>query len=138
MRFAISEKIVEKRLSSVLSKLGVSARAAVASRLAQAVSGRTPLRRQAVLCEPPVTVHHFRSGQQHEIDVILERADGSIVGFEVKAGSTIRSSDFAGMRYLQQRVGSRFVAGFVASLGADAGSFGNGCHGIHVSALWTS
>lgn len=96
------------------------------------------LRRQAVLCEPSVTVHHFRSGQQHEIDVILERADGAIVAVEVKAGSTVRSSDFAGIRYLQQRIGDRFIAGFVASLGADSGSFGNGCYGIHISALWAT
>lgn len=140
MRKAPKIHLVDSGLAAALS--GVSAnrlgtdRAAVGPLLESFVVGE--LRRQAVLCDPPVTIHHFRSGQQHEIDVVLERADGTIVCVEVKAGATVRSSDFAAMRYLQQRIGKRFVAGYVVSLGADTGSFGNGCHAINISALWAA
>lgn len=40
--------------------------------------------------------HHFHDQQMREVDIVLERDDGMIVGIEVKASATVRSSDFGG------------------------------------------
>ena len=46
---------------------------------------------------------------------LLERADGQIVGIEVKASSTITTRDTKGLRFLERRLGDRFHAGYVIS-----------------------
>jgi predicted AAA+ superfamily ATPase len=44
-----------------------------------------------------LTPYHFRDQQMHEVDIVLERDDGKIVGIEVKASATVKSSDFSGL-----------------------------------------
>jgi hypothetical protein len=44
-----------------------------------------------------VTPYHFRDQQMREVDIVLERDDGMIVGIEVKASATAKSGDFAGL-----------------------------------------
>ena len=41
-----------------------------------------------------MTPYHFRDQQMREVDIVLERDDGMIVGIEVKASATVKSSDF--------------------------------------------
>ena len=43
-----------------------------------------------------LTPYHFRDQQMHEVDIVLERDDGTIAGIEIKASATVTSSDFAG------------------------------------------
>ena len=51
--------------------------------------------------------------QMHEVDLVLERDDGTIVGIEVKAAATVKSSDFAGLRTLAEACKERFAFGVV-------------------------
>ena len=63
------------------------------------------LLRQADWTDRPDELFHYRDKQQREVDVIIERHDGNVIGIEVKAGATPHSSDFAGLRHLRDTLG---------------------------------
>lgn len=67
-----------------------------------------------------------------------ERHSGEIAGIEVKAGPTPRSADFAGLRYLRDRLGSRFTAGALIYTGSQTLPFGDRLAAVPVSGLWRS
>ena len=71
-----------------------------------------------------------------EVDIVIEAADGRIAGVEVKAGATVRSRDFNGLRHLASRVGDGFAAGTVLYTGREPLSFGDRLWALPVSALW--
>lgn len=62
---------------------------------------------------------HSRDKQQREVDILLERHSGEVIGIEAKASATLSSGDFAGLRYLRGKLGPRFKAGAVLHTGAD-------------------
>ena len=83
-----------------------------------------------------LTPWHFRDGEMREVDIVLERDDGMIVGIEVKASATVRPSDFAGMKVLAQACGDRFAFGVVLYDGADVVPFGDRLAAAPLSCLW--
>jgi predicted AAA+ superfamily ATPase len=82
------------------------------------------------------SMYHYRSKDGTEVDVVLEAPDGRVVGIEVKAAATVRSSDFAGLRHLQARTGDRFQLGLVLYTGRETLSFGDRLGCTPISALW--
>jgi predicted AAA+ superfamily ATPase len=64
-----------------------------------------------------ITASHFRTESGDEVDLVLETWDGKVAGFEIKAGSRIKDPDLNGLRLLRDRLGERFVGGFVLNLG---------------------
>lgn len=84
------------------------------------------------------TIHHYRNRDGIEIDAILEASNGRIVGIEVKASSTLRARDFAGLHHVAKRTGDRFHAGIVFYTGPDALPFGHRMWGLPISALWNN
>ncbi len=95
------------------------------------------LLRQADWADEPVQLFHYRDKQQREVDVILERRSGEIVGVEVKAGATPGTRDFAGLRYLRDKLGDRFKAGVVLYTGADTLPFGDRLAAVPARGLWS-
>lgn len=67
---------------------------------------------------------------------MLEARDGTVAGIEVKASSTVRSSDFRGLRLLADRLGNQFAGGVVLYTGPDAVPFGDRLMALPLSALW--
>jgi uncharacterized protein len=51
------------------------------------------------------------------VDVVLEKADGSVAAIEVKAGATASASDFKALQGLRDQLGKRFQGGIVLYLG---------------------
>jgi len=96
------------------------------------------LARQLGWCSTRATLHHYRSRDGVEVDAVLETPDGRIVGVEMKAGMTIRSTDFAGLRHLAQRVDDRFVAGVVLHTGPNTLPFGDRLWAMPMASLWQS
>ena len=80
--------------------------------------------------------YHFRDQQMHEVDIVLERDDGMIVGIEVKASATVKSSDFAGLRPLAEECKERFAYGVVLYDSTDLVPFGDKLAAAPLSALW--
>ncbi len=83
-----------------------------------------------------LTPYHFRDQQMHEVDIVLERDDGMIVGIEVKASATVKSSDFGGLRTLAEACKDKFAGGVVLYDSADLVPFGDRLVAAPLSSLW--
>ncbi len=83
-----------------------------------------------------LTPHHFRDQQMREVDIVLERDDGMIVGIEIKASATVKSSDFGGLRTLADVCGDRFAFGAVLYDSTDVVPFGDRLAAAPISLLW--
>ncbi len=73
----------------------------------------------AQACE--ARVHHLRTQSgEHEVDLIVERADGAIVALEVKPKSVINDNDVRHLRWLADRIGPQLLDAAVLSTGSQA------------------
>jgi predicted AAA+ superfamily ATPase len=79
---------------------------------------------------------HFRTAEGAEVDIVLERADGRVVGVEVKAGVSLGAADFRGLRMLAEAAGPRFVRGVVLYLGETVVPFSENLCAVPLPALW--
>ena len=84
-----------------------------------------------------LVAHHFRDSQMREVDIVLERDDGMIAGIEVKAGATVRASDFAGLRTLAEACKGKFACGVVLYDSVDFIPFGDKLAAAPISSLWS-
>jgi predicted AAA+ superfamily ATPase len=96
------------------------------------------LLRQCDWAEELVSLFHYRDREQREVDVVMERHSGEVVGVEVKATATPSRKDFGGLRYLRDKLGTRFKAGVVLYTGSDTLPFGERLAAVPLSGLWAS
>jgi len=82
-------------------------------------------------------LYHFRSGSGDEVDIVMERRDGSVVGIEVKASVGVTAADFRGLRALSLLVKRKFVRGIVLHPGRNVVGFSERLSAVPLSALWT-
>jgi len=81
---------------------------------------------------------HFRTrGGSNEVDAVLERRGGQIVGVEAKASASLSRRDFRGLEALRDERGDSFVAGVVIHAGEQTLPFGDRLWALPVSALWS-
>jgi predicted AAA+ superfamily ATPase len=81
-------------------------------------------------------LYHFRTHEGDEVDLVLERRRGTLVGIEVKSAATVSAADFKGLRALAGIAGKRFQRGIVLYTGAEVVPFGAGLVALPVEALW--
>ena len=79
---------------------------------------------------------HYRTLPGQEVDLLLERADGRVVGLEVKSSASIQSKDFKGLQSLSETLGDAFHRGVVLYTGTEILPFGPKLWAMPVSALW--
>jgi predicted AAA+ superfamily ATPase len=94
--------------------------------------------RQATWSDTRVQILHYRDKDQYEIDVILERGDGTVVGIEVKSRATVHPTDFRSLSRLRDQLGTRFACGIVINTGPDTLPFGDRMWAVPLSGLWTT
>lgn len=94
------------------------------------------LMKQRSWSEQEYELFHFRDRDGIEVDIVAEFADGSVMAFEVKAMSTPRSDHFKGLRVLRDRLGDRFVGGYVLNTADSGVAMGDRLWALPVSALW--
>lgn len=94
------------------------------------------LRKQVSWTEPGISPCHLRTAAGSEVDVVLERADGSVAGIEVKAGASVAASDFAALEALRDQLRRKFVAGVVRYTGDQVIPCGDKLWLVPVRALW--
>lgn len=92
--------------------------------------------KQAAWLEDNCTVHHYRDKDQNEVDIVVENDDSAIVGIEVKAGATVNSGDFKGLRKLVDACGKNFKLGLILYDEAKAVPFGDRLFAAPISCLW--
>ncbi len=83
-----------------------------------------------------VQLHHFRTSDHKEVDFVLERPDGRIVGIEAKGRDAVTASDFKGLETLRQQVGNDFVCGIVLYRNNKIIPFGDRMWAVPVEAMW--
>lgn len=80
---------------------------------------------------------HFRDQDGHEVDIVLERDDGTIAGIEVKASATVTTGDFSGLRKLAEAAGKRFAFGVALYDNDTIVPFGDRLAAAPISCLWS-
>ena len=82
------------------------------------------------------TISHYRDKDQIEVDVVLERSPGEIVGIEVKASATVRPRDFRGLARLREALGDRFACGIILHDGERIQQTSRRLFAMPVKMLW--
>lgn len=92
--------------------------------------------KQTAWSADPPALYHFRTHEGDEVDLVLERRGGTLVGIEVKSAGTVSASDFKGLRALAGIAGRSFRRGIVLYTGSEVVPFGAGLFALPVEALW--
>lgn len=92
--------------------------------------------KQAAWLDDNCTLHHYRDKDQDEVDVVVENDEDAVVGIEVKAGATVNSGDFKGLRKLADACGKNFKLGLVLYDEGKAVPFGDRLFAAPISCLW--
>jgi uncharacterized protein len=93
--------------------------------------------RQCDWADSPASLFHYRDQQQREVDVVLELGSGEVAGVEIKTTAGVRAKDFAGLRYLRDKLGARFKAGVVLYTGRQTLNFGDRLTAVPLCGLWS-
>jgi uncharacterized protein len=93
--------------------------------------------RQVSWSDAPVAVGHFRTSEAHEVDLVLERDDGTVFAFAIKAGTRVDQSDLAGIRALRARLGVRLATAMVLYTGELTFRLDDGTLVLPLDALWS-
>lgn len=96
------------------------------------------LARQSEWQDDAVRLHHYRDKEQREVDVVMERRDGSVAAVEVKAAASLARGDARGLTYLRDRLGERFKAGALIYTGEATVPLGDRLAAVPLSGLWTA
>ena len=91
--------------------------------------------KHAEWADAEVGLYHFRDKRKREVDIVLERPDGRIVGVEVKASATVRREDFNGLAALAEVAGAAFEHGVLIYTGLHPLPFHRGPSRMHAVPL---
>ncbi|HEX5988850.1 MAG TPA: ATP-binding protein [Solirubrobacterales bacterium] len=86
---------------------------------------------------PELSFHHYRDQPGNEVDLLIEHANGELVGIEVKATATPRPRDAAGLKLLRDKLGDRFRQGFVLHLGPERIPLGDRVSALPLASIWS-
>jgi predicted AAA+ superfamily ATPase len=81
-------------------------------------------------------VGHWRTHAGYEVDLVVERGDGSVLAFEIKAGSGASAPAFRSLRHLRNLLGSAFHAGVVFHMGERAYRYEDRLMALPLDRLW--
>lgn len=79
---------------------------------------------------------HFRDKDRNEVDVVMEDANGHVIGIEVKAAASVTQRDFRGLHKLAESCGKRFKFGLVLYDHDVVVPFGERLFAAPISSLW--
>ncbi|MHB1921074.1 MAG: ATP-binding protein [Chitinophagaceae bacterium] len=83
-----------------------------------------------------IQLFHFRTSDGKEVDFILEKPDGCIIGIEVKKSESVKLSDFKGLQALAELAEKEFIGGIVLYSGKDVVPFGKNLWAVPFHILW--
>ncbi len=96
------------------------------------------IRRQVAWQDNSPRQFHYRDRDGREVDVVLERRDGSVVAVEVKTAASASPADFRGLRHLRDKLGDRFKAGVLLCTGESTVPFGDRLAAVPLCGLWAA
>lgn len=83
-----------------------------------------------------ISLFTFRTPRGKEVDFILEKQNGDIVGIEVKSKIDIQAKDFEGLQELKSATGHKFKMGYVLYTGTKKINFAEDLVALPITALW--
>lgn len=83
----------------------------------------------------PFEIYHFRDGD-YEVDFVLEKPEGTIIGVEVKSSKSVSNEDLRGLIHLKKIAKNRFKRGIILHPGNKIESLGEGLWACPIQALW--
>lgn len=95
------------------------------------------LLKQASWLDGIAGIGHWRTRDGDEVDLVIERDDGAVVAFEVKATQRVDQRELAPLRKLRDATGPSFLAGIALHLGAQSYVADDRLHVTPVNALWS-
>jgi predicted AAA+ superfamily ATPase len=93
--------------------------------------------KQVSWSEAPVAAGYFRTEAGDEVDLVLERDDGQVIAFEIKAGTRVGSEDLRGLRLLKDRLGPRLEEVIIFYTGQYAYRHEDWAWILPLSEVWT-
>jgi predicted AAA+ superfamily ATPase len=94
------------------------------------------LRKQITWSRAQPSLHYYRTAGNREVDFVLQRRNGQLVGIEVKAAVKLNSDDMKGIAELAAATGRRFRAGVVLYQGSTIVPFGDRLWALPVTSLF--
>ena len=85
-----------------------------------------------------LSLWHYRTLSNIEVDFVLENRLGQITGIEVKASATVDAKDFKGLRHLQETEGAIFQHCIVLYAGREVVPFGDKLWAVPLSVWWAT
>jgi predicted AAA+ superfamily ATPase len=82
-------------------------------------------------------VGHWRTFDGQEADLVIERDDGLVFAFEVKASGRASGDAFRGLAALRDHLGPAFAAGVVLYLGERSFRYSDRLQAVPLDRLWT-
>lgn len=79
---------------------------------------------------------YYRDADKVEVDVVIENAQGRLVGVEVKSAATVRQEDLRGLKKLAGLAGDSFTMGVVLYDGDETMPLGDSIWAAPLSTLW--
>ena len=83
-----------------------------------------------------LSLWHYRTQSNIEVDFILENRQGQITGIEVKASAAVDGKDFRGLRHLQETEAAIFQHGIILYAGREVLPFGENLWAVPLSVWW--
>jgi uncharacterized protein len=93
--------------------------------------------KQVSWSDAPVAVGYFRTESGDEVDLVLERDDGQVIAFEIKAGTRVGGEDLRGLRLLKDRLGPRLQEAVILYSGHYAYRYEDWAWVLPLSQIWT-
>jgi predicted AAA+ superfamily ATPase len=93
--------------------------------------------KQVSWSDAPTTTGYFRTESGDEVDLVVERDDGQVIAFEIKAGTRVSGEDLRGLRFLKDRLGGRLQAAVILYTGDYAYRDDGWIQVLPLSRLWT-
>ena len=96
------------------------------------------LQKMCALTMYDIDIFHYRKNNKAEVDLVLEKDTGELVGVEVKASKKLKQDDFKGLRSLRETAEDHFVCGVILYLGEERYSPEPGLYALPYHSLWSS
>ncbi|MDR1453225.1 MAG: ATP-binding protein, partial [Candidatus Margulisbacteria bacterium] len=83
-----------------------------------------------------VSLWHFRTADHKEVDFVLEKTNGDIIGLEVKSAGAVSNSDAKGLRELKKIAAAKFKRGVILYTGQEILPIDRDIWAMPINCLW--
>jgi uncharacterized protein len=96
------------------------------------------LRKQITWSRSQPSLYYYRTAGNREVDFVLQRRNGQLLGLELKAAVKLNADDFKGLADLAKTTGNRFRAGIVLYQGSTIVPFGDKLWAVPVTTMFSA